>query len=267
MNQLPPSIARVANRYKTNSASVDRGRSHEAHDLRSLSARLLLSSTETLEQVAAGNLITLESRNGKHVFSARSLDSMRARVVEFIAGEIMEEMSARGASEERIIFAMERAFQRQFDLARGRGENVVSFAQTPADDDDDFYSTAKKTAGTAAGIGAAGLAGYGAYKGYQYLRNRANGDDGNALPGSGTQPQLPPSGSGDVMNARHPSPLPGDSAPASRTVPITTASPTTKATLGSGIIDPLSQAVGAGRKAIANRGLGIWKALRSIPLE
>ena len=88
------------------------------HDLHSLSQRLLLSPQETLEQVAAGNLLSLDSRNGKHLFSSRSLDVMRNRVVDFITGEIVHEMSARGADEDRILFALSRAFQKQLELSR-----------------------------------------------------------------------------------------------------------------------------------------------------
>ncbi|MCE0497212.1 MAG: hypothetical protein LV481_04615 [Methylacidiphilales bacterium] len=231
------------------------------HDLRSLSQRLLLSPAETLDQVAAGNLLALDSRNGKHLFSSRSLDTMRNRVVDFIAGEIVEEMTARGFGEDRICFALERAFQKQFELSRGRGENVVEFANADDDDDDSFYGNAKKTAGTAAGIGAAGLAGYGAYKGYRYLRNRGNGAGPDNGPGS--QPQLPPGGgsSGDVMNPQHPGPPAGA---------LTTASPapeTIKKTAGQiAGADDLSEAIARGRSVIAQRGSALWKALRAVAL-
>jgi len=258
---LPASISRIADRYKTHSATVDHGRSHEAHDLRSLSARLLLSPQDTLEQVAVGNLLALDSRNGKFLFSARSLDSLRNRVVEFVAGEIVEEMGARGADGDRIVFALERAFARQFDLSRSRGENVVEFARTPSDDqdDDDTLRNGALLAGGAA-------AGYGAYR---YLKGR-NGTSGNALPGSGNgQPQLPggpkprdPNGSAEGVSdgvERHPG--------ASMPVPITTASSTTRKTVGNQVIDPLASAVVNGRKAIAKRGSAIWSALRNLPIE
>jgi len=261
-NSLPPAVRQLCARYRTQADSCRRS-SHEMHNLSSLSQRLLLSPQETLEQVAAGNLLSLDSRNGKHLFSSRSLDVMRNRVVDFIAGEIVEEMSARGASEERILFALSRAFQKQFDLSRDRGENIVEFAQTPADDDDDddgLYGAAKR----AAAIAGVGAAGYGVYKGYQYLKGGNNGN-GSTLNGPGNQPQLPPGGgsSGDVMNPQHPGPPAG----ASISAPITTASSTTRKTIGNSVVDPLADAVASGRKAIAKRGSSIWQALRGIPLE
>jgi hypothetical protein len=232
------------------------------HNLSSLSQRILLSPQETLEQVAAGNLLSLDSRNGKHLFSSRSLDAMRSRVVDFITREIVQEMSARGADEDRILFALSRAFQKQHELSR-RADNIVEFAR-----DDDDNQTARNAALLAGGA----AAGYGVAK---YLRNR-NGNNGNALPpGSGSgQPQLPggprtprdPNSSAEGIdvgsgNGSHPT------AP-SISRAITTASPTMpKLTAGTGIIDPLSQAVTNGRKAIAKRGSAIWQALRGIPLE
>jgi len=264
MNNLPPSVRHLCARYRSQ-AGMTRQNSLETHDLSSLSQRLLLSPQETLEQVAAGNLLSLDSRNGKHLFSSRSLDVMRNRVVDFIAGEIVNEMSARGASEDRILFALSRAYQKQFDLSRGHGENIVEFAQTPADDDDDFYSNAKKAAGTAAGIGAAAGAGYLGYRGYQYLKGSNNGN-GNTLPDGSPQPQLPPgpsgSGSGDVMGEKHPGPLPGDLD--YRKVPLTTASP--PRTIGE-VLDPLTAAVKRGKTAIAQRGSAIWQAIRAMPIE
>jgi len=271
--QLPPAVRHLCARYRTQADSTRRS-SHEMHDLRSLSQRLLLSPEETLDQVASGNLLSLDSRNGKHMFSSRTLDVMRNRVVDFIAGEIVEEMTARGASEDRICFALNRAFQKQFDLSRGRGENIVEFAQTPADDDDDdgLYGAAKR----AAAIAGAGALGYGAYKGYQYLKGQNNGN-GTALPGpsGGSGPQ---SGGGGPRTPRDPNSSAegidvGSGNGSHPTAPsisraITTASPTTpKLTAGTGIIDPLSQAVTNGRKAIAKRGSAIWQALRGIPLE
>jgi hypothetical protein len=252
-NSLPTAVRHLCARYRTQGDSIRRN-SHETHDLRSLSQRLLLSPEETLDQVAAGNLLSLDSRNGKHLFSTRSLDAMRNRVVDFIAGEIVEEMSARGASEDRICFALERAFQKQFDLSRGRGENIVEFARTPNDDDDNTLRNAALLAGGAA-------AGYGAYR---YMKGRNNGN-GNTLTGPGAQPLLPPGpsgNSGDVMNPRHPS-APGSSI----SVPITSQSSTTRKTIGNSVLDPLADAAATGRRTIAKRGSAIWQALRGIPLE
>ena len=270
--QLPPAVRHLCARYRTQADSTRRS-SHEMHDLRSLSQRLLLSPEETLDQVASGNLLSLDSRNGKHLFSSRILDTMRNRVVDFIAGEIVEEMSARGASEDRICFALARAFQKQFDLSRGRVENIVEFAQTPADDDDDdgLYGAVKR----AAAIAGAGALGYGAYKGYQYLRNSGNGaGPDNGITGASPQPQLPgpggpkpfdPNGSAEGTNdgvERHPG-----QRGASISTPITTASSTTRKTVGGNVIDPLADAVASGRRAIAKRGSAIWQALRGIPIE
>ena len=261
-NSPPPAVRQLASRYRTQADSTRRS-SHEMHNLSSLSQRLLLSPQETLEQVAAGNLLSLDSRNGKHLFSSRSLDVMRNRVVDFITGEIVQEMSARGADEDRILFALSRAFQKQFELSRGRPDNIVEFARTPNDDDDD------NTLRNAALLAGGAAAGYGAYR---YLKGR-NGNNGNALPGSSPQPQLPGPGgpkpydpnssfTGGSGVERHPG-----SRSASISVPITTASSTTRKTIGSNVVDPLADAVASGRKAIAKKGSAIWQALRGIPLE
>jgi hypothetical protein len=251
MNQLPPSFARIVAKYKTNF-----GHGHESHDLRSLAARLLLSKEETLQIISEGSLLSLDCRNGRHVFSARSLDVLRNRVCDYIADEIVTELSRRGVEEDRLARAIESAFARQFDLARGRGENIVEFAITPQDRSDDDNNTLRN----AALLGGGAAAGY---AGYRYLKNR-NGN-GNALPGSGTQPLVPTgqSSNGSAMNERHP----GAPAGASINTPIATASSTTRKTIGNSVIDPLSGAVASGRRAIAQRGSSIWQALRGIALE
>jgi len=262
MNTLPPSIRALAARYKSQRSSIASGATHEGHTLTSLSQRLLLSPQETLEQVSNGNLIALSSANGKHVFSSRSLDAMRNRVVEFITGEIVEEMSARGATEDRILFALSRAFQKQHEMSCGRPANIVEFAR--GDDDNGLRNAALLAGGAAAG-----------YAGYRYLKNRRNADGTPQLPGAPgadgnyidvtPKPPRDPNSSAeniDVGNGqgRHPG-------QPSTSKAITTASSTTRKTIGNQVIDPLACAVASGRQKIAQRGSRIWQALRGIPLE
>jgi len=255
-NTITPAVRQLCVRYRTQGDSTRRN-SHEMHTLTSLSQRILLSPVETLEQVAAGNLLSLDSRNGKHLFSSRSLDALRGRVVDYISTEIVEQMTERGATEDRILFALSRAFQKQFEMSRGRAENVVEFARTPTDDDDDGH-TLRNAALLAGGAAAT----YGALK---YIKGRTS-TGGNALPGSSPQPGLPgPSGpkpfdpNSSAVNAndgieRHPGPR-------SISAPITTQSPRT---LGGKVIDPLSEAVQSGRRAIAKKGSAIWQSLRNV---
>jgi hypothetical protein len=264
MNTLPPSIRALCNRFKSNVGLTRRG-AYERHDLSSLGSRVLLSRAEVLEQVGNGNLIALDGPlNGKYLFSSSSLDSLRNRVIDFVAGEIATELHARGIDSERIEMAVCRGLSRQHQLSRSNSEAIISLARTPSnqDDDDDDDHTLRNAAALAGGIGA-GYVGTGLVK--RAWQNRGNGN-GTTLPDGSPQPQLPGGPSGDSQGGRHPGP-PG-SGGASLPVPITTASSTMpKLTAGSGIIDPLSQAVANGRKAIAKKGSAIWRALRSIPIE
>jgi hypothetical protein len=176
--------------------------------------------------------------------------------------------------------ACARAFERQHELSR-REDNVISFARTPQDDDDDdFYGNAKKSAGTAAGLAAAAGAGYLGYKGYQAWRNRGNGTGpDNGITGPGSRPLLPPgpSGGGSPRTPRDPNGSAenidvGNGEGSHPTAPstsraITTASSTTRKTVGNSVVDPLADAVASGRRKIAQKGSAIWRALKSVPLE
>jgi len=220
----------------------------------------MLSREEALQEVGEGRLLALSGPvNSKFVFSSMALDSVRNRTVQFIASSIVTELARRGCDEERMLRACARAFERQHELSR-RADNIVEFARTPNDDDDD------NTLRNAALLAGGAAAGYGAYR---YLKGR----NGNALPGSSPQPQLPGPGgpkpydpnssvTGGSSVERHPG-----SRSASISAPITTASSTTRKTIGSNVVDPLADAVASGRKAIARKGSAIWQALRGIPLE
>jgi hypothetical protein len=257
MNSLPLSVRQLSNRYKTQ-ASACRRQSHEFHTLASLSQRLLLSPGETLNEVSAGRLLALDSRNGSHLFSSTSLDSIRNRTVDFIARSIVTELSRRGCDEETMLLACQRAFDKQFDLSRGRAENVIQFDQN---DDDHTVRNAALLAG-AAGAG---------YLGYRYLKNRRPGQ--TRLPGGPggdgsyidvtPKPNLPPGGNAfDPYTERHPAPRSGDM--------LTTASPApniARQTAGQTVNgDLLSQAVRKGKAAISEKGSALLKALRGLPL-
>ena len=219
-----------------------------------------MSPTETLEVVARGDLLALDYRNSKHAFSSRALDALRNQVVDFIATEIVNEMGARGASEERVVMALERAFSKQFAMSRGPAENVIEFDQ--GNKNGGFVNGV----GTGVGIAAGGLGAYGAYR---YWKGRRNPDGTPMLPGPGTggadadgyvdvTPPKPnaPSG-GSAMGERHPGPPRGA---------LTTASPTPDvARQTAGQIagqDALGQAVRKGKQAIAARGSSILRAIR-----
>jgi len=226
----------------------------------------MLSQDEALQEVAAGRLLALAGpTNGKFLFSSSSLDAKRNQVISFVAESICHELIARGCDLERLEMAVQRGLTRQHELSR-RADNIISFARTPNDDDDD------NTLRNAALLAGGAAAGYGAYR---YLKGR-NGS-GNTLTGPGNQPQLP--GPGGPRTPRDPNSSAvgidvGNGEGSHPSAPsisraITTASPTTKPklTAGTGIIDPLSQAVQSGRRAIAKKGSAIWQALRGIPLE
>ncbi len=269
-NSLPPAVRQLCARYKSQRSSISSGATHEAHDLSSLARRVMLSREEVLQEVADGRLLALAGpQNNKYIFSSSSLDAKRNQVVSFVAESICTELARRGADEEVMLAACQRAFTRQFDFSR-RPANIIEFAQTP--DDDSFYGNAKKTAGTAAGLAAAAGAGY---LGYRYLKNRRNADGTPQLPGSPgadgnyidvtPKPPRDPNSSAEGIdvgsgNGRHPG------AP-STSKAITTASSTTRRTVGNQVIDPLAGAVASGRQKIAQRGSRIWQALRGIRLE
>jgi hypothetical protein len=253
--QLPFAVRQLCARYRTQAGSTRRA-SHEFHTLTSLSQRLLLSPAETLNEVSAGRLLALDSRNGSHLFSSTSLDSIRNRTVDFIASSIVTELSRRGCDEETMFHACQRAFDKQFDLARGRGENVIQF-------DQDNGSGFVNGVGTGVGIAAGGLGAYGAYR---YWKNRKRNPDGTPqLPGPDAdgsyidvtpKPNLPPGGNAvDPYKERHPGDLPLDKSRAA----LTTASPTSP--------DLLTQAVRKGKAAIATRGSRLLGILKSLPLE
>jgi hypothetical protein len=155
---LPPAVRELCARYRTQRAST--GAALEHHDLSSLSQRIFLSSQETLDQVATGKLLAIDGpTNGKFCFTSHSLDALRNGVVSFVANTICRELDRRGADEDQMLMATERAFERQFALARGAGEKVIQLARGD-DDDDDLKKDALGIAGGAAiGTGAAYLHG------------------------------------------------------------------------------------------------------------
>ena len=263
MSKLHPQIARLANRYKTHSV----GPTHEFHDLRSLASRVYLSQEEALEQVADGNLLALSGPiNGRYLFSATALSTLRNKVIDFVASEIANELSDRGVDLERIEMAVQRGLTRQYELSR-RVENVLEFDQ--GNNNGGFVNGV----GTGVGIAAGGL---GAYAGYKYWKNRKRNADGTPqLPGpngSGPdadgnyidvtpKPKSPSGGNGIVAGVeRHPGP-PIGAKPA-----LTTASPAPNvARQTAGQIagqDALGNAVRKGKQAIAARGSSILRAIR-----
>jgi hypothetical protein len=227
--------------------------SHERHSLASLSQRIMLSPAETLAVVGDGKLLALgEKINGGYAFSTHALDALRSETVNLISRTICNELARRGASETVMLAACSRAFEKQFELARGQGESLVEFANN--DDDDGFYQGVKKGAGVTAG--AAGAAGLG-YLGYRAWRNRQRNGSTPQLPGpGGSGPDAdyidipsprPSGGSGGTVAGveRHPDPVGPPR--------LTTASPTP---------DLLADAVRKGRMSIAKRGSSILAALR-----
>jgi hypothetical protein len=258
-SSLPPAVRALASRMKTR-ASLHV--SHENHDLSSLSKRILLSPAETLNVVAEGKLLALDGpRNSKFGFSAAALDSTRNAVIDLVSREVVRQLSARGCDESVMLKAVGRAFEKQFELARGPVENVIEFDQSAPGS---FVNGAAGGAGLVAG---AGLAGYGAYR---FLKNRKKNANGLPLPGpggSGTDadsyidvtppgPRNPSGGAGQIVDAtgaKHVGP------PSASRPPLTTAS--------AADADLLGDAVRKGRQAIAKRGSAVWKALRSIPFE
>src|SRR5471032_385898 len=125
-SSLPPAVRALASRMKTR-ASLHV--SHENHGLSSLSKRILLSPAETLNVVADGKLLALGERiNGRFAFSSHALDALHSETVNLISRTICNELARRGASEDIMLAACSRAFEKQFELARGQGENLVEFA-------------------------------------------------------------------------------------------------------------------------------------------
>ena len=245
MNRLPLPVTQLAARLKTHGALHN---AHEPHNLKTLATRLLVSKGETLEHIRAGRLLPVAGpMNGKYLFPSGHLDALRNGVVAFIAQSICTELSRRGADEETMLRATERAFRRQVDLARGRDERLIEFAQ---DDDDSFLGSAKKSAGTVAGLAGAGAAGYLGYKAYQNLRNGRNKAAG--------MPKLP--GSSPDDDDLDPSPKgPRESGGAS----ITSAAETAASDAADG--DLLGAAVRTGRNVIGRVGGAIWDALKFAP--